>query len=199
MRILVVYCHPEPNSFTHAALERVLAGLARHDHEVEVLDLYADDFDPIVDHAEWTTYIHDPPKLQDGPMTAHFERLRWAEGLVFVHPTWVFSLPARLKGWLDRVIAPGVAFSLPTDEQPIIRSLLRHIRMVAVVTSTGTPWFVMRAAGMPGKTLILRALRLGFAIRCSTIWLCLHGIDTCSADKRARHLERVERRFARIR
>jgi putative NADPH-quinone reductase len=198
MRILVVYAHPSPQSFCRAALERVLAGLAVGGHEVDVLDLYAEGFNPVIDEAEWRTYMNEPARLE-AVMSRHIELVRRAEGLVFVFPTWLFSAPAMLKGWLERVFIPGVSFSLPEQGQQAPSSLLRHIRLVAGVTSTGTPWWLMAAAGFPGKRLIRRALRLGFAVRCQNLWLCIHSMETNTHAQRARHLERIERRFARVR
>ncbi|MEZ4381137.1 MAG: NAD(P)H-dependent oxidoreductase [Nannocystaceae bacterium] len=198
MRILVVYAHPSPQSFCHAALERVLAGLAVGGHEVDVLDLYAEGFDPVIDEAEWRVYMNEPARLE-AAMSRHIELVRRAEGLVFVYPTWLFSVPAMLKGWLERVFIPGVSFSLPEQGQQAPSSLLRHIRLVAGVTSTGTPWWLMAASGFPGKRLIRRVIRLGFAVRCKNLWLCIHSMETNTHAQRARHLERIERRFARVR
>ena len=198
MRILVVYAHPSPQSFCHAALERVLAGLAVGGHEVDVLDLYAEGFNPVIDEAEWKVYMSEPARFADS-MRRHVELLRQAEGLVFVYPTWLFSVPAMLKGWLERVFIPGVSFSLPEQGQQAPSSLLRHIRLVAGVTSTGTPWWLMAASGFPGKRLLRRAIRLGFAVRCKNLWLCIHSMETNTHAQRARHLERIERRFARVR
>jgi len=199
MRVLVVYCHPAPESFCRAVLDRVLAGLAAGGHEVDLLDLYAEGFDPVIGADAWRAYTSDPTRLAEGAMADHVARLRGAEGLVFVYPTWTFGLPAVLKGWMDRVFLPGVAFSLPTGDARAVRSLLRHVRLVAGVTTTGSPRWVMALSGFPGKRLILRAIRLGFAVRCRTIWLCLHGVDTTTQDRRVAHLARVERRFARLR
>ncbi|KIG16112.1 NAD(P)H oxidoreductase YRKL [Enhygromyxa salina] len=199
MRILVVYCHPHADSFCHAMLERVLAGLARGRHEVEVIDLYAEGFNPVIDEAEWQVYMTTPSELDPPDTARHAERLRWAEGLVFVYPTWLFSVPALLKGWLERVFVPGVSFTLPGPGQHAPASMLRHIRLIAGVTSTGTPRWVMALSGSAGKRLLLRALRLGFAIRCTRIWLCLHAMETRTQAQRVRHLERIERRFARVR
>lgn len=198
MKVLVVYCHPSPQSFTHAALERVLAGLAVHHNEVEVIDLYGEGFDPVLRLDEWTTYIETPEELEGGPMQRHYALLRWAEGLVFVHPTWMFGLPAMLKGWLDRTFAPGVSFSLPASDDETVKSQIRHIELAATVTSTGTPWWVMAASGMPGRRLLHRSIRLGYAVRCRKMWLCLHGIEGSTEEKRTRHLDRVERAFAKV-
>ena len=199
MRVLVVYCHPHPGSFTHAVLDRVLAGLAVGGHEVHVIDLYAEGFDPVISEAEWKTYFADPESLVRGAVSDHVEHLRGAEGLVFVYPTWMFSVPAMLKGWLDRVFLPGVSFTLPAEGETAPKSLVRHIRLVAGVTTAGTPWWVMAAAGSPGKRLLRRSIRLGYAVRCTNLWLCLHSMETVTQAQRARHLARVERRFARVR
>lgn len=199
MRVLVVCCHPDPDSFTHATCRRVCAGLTANGHDVDVLDLYAEGFDPVIDRAEWSTYIGTPAALLDGPMAGHFDRLRRAEGLVFVYPTWIWGPPAMLKGWLERVLVPGVAFSLPTEAQPGVRSLLGQIRLVAAVTSTGTPRWLMWLAGFPGRRMLLRSIRLGFSLRCARIWMALHGIESADAERRSRHLKRVERRFGRVR
>lgn len=199
MRVLVVYCHPSPESYCRAVLERVLAGLGANGHEVDVIDLYAEGFDPVLGGDEWRTYMRAPEELIAGQVADHVARLRRAEGLVFVYPTWTFALPAMLKGWMDRVFVPGVAFALPRDGERAVRSLLRHIRLVAGVTTTGSPRWVMALSGFPGKRIIRRAIRLGFAPRCQNVWLCLHGVDTVSRAARVAHLERVERRFRRVR
>ena len=67
MRLLVVYCHPHAGSFCHALLERVLAGLAVHGHEVDLLDLYAEGFDPVLREGEWLTGEHPTPATLTGP------------------------------------------------------------------------------------------------------------------------------------
>lgn len=199
MRILVVYTHPHPESLAHAALERVLAGLAVGAHEIKVIDLYAEGFDPVLGQAEWLDYHADPAKIAQTTMKAYVDQLEWAEGLVFVHPTWTFGLPAMLKGWLDRVLLPGVSFELPEENSTAVRSRLRRIRLIGVVTTTGSPWWVMWASGSPGKATLMRSIRLGFAVRCRKVFVCLHAVDTCSKESRVRFLERVEARFSKVR
>ncbi|MCB9730766.1 MAG: NAD(P)H-dependent oxidoreductase [Deltaproteobacteria bacterium] len=199
MRILVVYTHPFAGSLAHAALERVLKGLEEGRHEVKIIDLYAEAFDPVLREAEWHDYSADPMKIARGAMRAHVERLEWAEGLVFVHPTWTFGLPAMLKGWLDRVLLPGVSFELPEEGSKAVRSRLRGIKLVGLVTTTGSPWWVMLLAGSPGKKTLMRSIRLGFALRCQRVHVCLHAVDTCSHEKRVAFLKRVERRFSSVR
>jgi NAD(P)H dehydrogenase (quinone) len=60
-------------------------------------------------------------KRTDHPFPGHAERLAWAEGLVFVYPTWWYGLPAMLKGWLDRVWTPEITFAIARHPGPIRR------------------------------------------------------------------------------
>lgn len=197
MRVLVVYSHPHAQSFCHALLERVLAGLAKNGHEVDLLDLYAEGFDPVLREAEWLDYIHDPRKNIDGVMADHVRRIEWAEGLVFVFPTWFFGLPAMLKGWLERAWLPGVAFDIPEDGG-VARSRLRRIRFLGAVTTTGLPWFALQALGYPGQRLIKRCIRVGLAARCKQLWLGQHSIEDSTLDQRQRFLAKVEQQFGRV-
>jgi|JI6StandDraft_1071083.scaffolds.fasta_scaffold147477_2 NAD(P)H dehydrogenase (quinone) len=105
-KVLVVYCHPNPRSYTHAVLERVQAGLARCD--VQVLDLYAEGFDPVlvVDEA------HRRRDLDKVEATQRYrDQLAWCDAIVLVYPVWWGGFPAMLKGYLDRVFVSGLAYS----------------------------------------------------------------------------------------
>ncbi len=198
MRLLVVYCHPHAGSFCHALLERVLAGLAVHGHDVDLLDLYAEGFDPVLREGEWLDYIHDPGKTVRGAMADHVARIERADGLIFVFPTWFFGLPAMLKGWLDRAWLPGVAFDIP-ENGGVARSRLRRIELLGAVTTTGLPWVALQLLGYPGQRVIKRGIRVGLALRCRQLWLSLHSMETATLERRQRFLAKVEKRFASVR
>ena len=106
-RVLVVYCHPNPQSFTAAARDRALEALATHRHDVRLIDLYADGFEPAMSCDERRTHKEPgvAPELQ-----RYADDLRWAQALVLVYPTWWSGQPAMLKGWIDRVFANGWAY-----------------------------------------------------------------------------------------
>lgn len=85
----------------------------------------------------------------------HVEALQWAEGLILVYPTWWYSQPAILKGWIDRVWRPGIAFTL-RDEGRRLRPALANIHLIGVITSFGSPWwFWTFLMGAPGRKIIL--------------------------------------------
>jgi len=196
MRILVVYAHPRSESYAAALHRAVVETLRAAGHEVDDLDLYALGFDPVLS-AEERLHYHDAARNQE-LVGDHVERLRRAEGIVFVYPTWWYGLPAILKGWLDRVWIPGVAFALTGGA---IRPLLTNIRRMAVVSTYGSPRWLVWYVGDPGRRLLARGMRRLCAPRCPLDWLALYRMDTVSAEDRAAFLNRVTeamRRFAPI-
>jgi putative NADPH-quinone reductase len=87
------------------------------------------------------------------------EHLRWAEGVIFVYPTWWYSLPALLKGWLDRVFVPDETFELGSRLKPIV-GRLTHIRLVGGISTYGSPaWWIRSVVRDPGRSLIMHGMR----------------------------------------
>jgi NAD(P)H dehydrogenase (quinone) len=196
MRALVVYCHPQPESFTAAVRDRVLAGLAAGGHEARVLDLYAMGFDPVLSRQGRADY--HTPGLNEEDVGGHLAALRWCEALIFVYPTWWYGPPAMLKGWLDRVWVPHATFEMPRPMKPIGR-VLTNIRVVAAVSTLGSPWWWWKVGmGEPGRRILLRGLSVLCAPGCKTIWLALHQMDSVPEAKRIGFLKRVEKAFAAL-
>jgi putative NADPH-quinone reductase len=194
VRVLLVHSHPVPESFSHALCAAVRAGLERAGHEVDLLDLYAEGFTPALGTDERRRY-HDPAANQAGIET-HLARLKAAEALVFVYPTWWYGLPAMLKGWLDRVWVPGATFTLP--ERGPIEGQLKSIRRIGTVTTFGAPWWFMRFyLGHPGRKLITRGLRGLCARGCAVTWLEIDRMDSRTRPDLAAFRDRVEAAFAR--
>lgn len=195
MRVLLVYCHPVPESFAGAIRNATLRGLQRAGHEVELIDLYGEGFNPILSAEEHRAYLESGP--EGHPVPEHARLIAWAEGLVFVYPTWWYGLPAMLKGWLDRVWTPGLAFDLPADGGPIT-SLVRHIRKIGVANTCGAPHWYSILIGQPGRKTLLRGVRALCARSCRTMWLAHYKMDESTPESRAAFLTKVEDRFSRF-
>jgi NAD(P)H dehydrogenase (quinone) len=122
MRVLYIYCHPLPESFHAAIRAKALDALAAAGHQVDLLDLYAEHFDPVLSE-EGRRHYHDISRNRIG-LETYVARLTSAEALVLQFPTWCFGLPAMLKGFFDRMIMPGVAFDLsdPSHVKPTLRN-----------------------------------------------------------------------------
>jgi putative NADPH-quinone reductase len=195
MNVLVLVAHPCADSFTHATTRAAVAGLERAGHRVEVADLYQQGFRVAMTREEREAYHGDRPVLD--PLVAEHARLvQWAEVLVFVYPTWWSGLPAILKGWLERVLVPGVAFAF--DDTGRIRRGMRHVRRIVGISTYGSPRTYVAAINDNGRRTLTRALRLCCSVRTRTTWLGLYGIDGATDDERRAFLERVEHRMARL-
>lgn len=197
MRVLVVHAHPDPSSYSHAVRDAALKGLAVARHEVDVIDLYAEGFRAAMSREERLAYESGSPIL-DPQVEAHVALVRRADALVFVYPTWWWGLPAVLKGWLERVLVPGVAFVL--DERTnTVRPGLGHVRRLVGITTYGSSRPYMRFFNDAGRRVLTRCVRLlmprsGRRVR----WLGLYGMDGSTAQQRAAFLARVERELAAL-
>lgn len=132
MKVLIVFTHPNPNSFNHALLESITAGLEESGHEVRVKDLYQENFNPILS-ADDLTILHTG-KIPEN-IAKEQEQLLWAEGLVFIYPLWWFDRPAMLKGWFDIVLTNGLAFEYSSEG---VKGLLKHQKALVIITAGGS-------------------------------------------------------------
>jgi len=194
MQVLVVHCHPDPESLVSAAKDRVLSGLRHAGHDIRFTDLYADGFRPELSAEERRTHL-DPgitPELE-----RYAEDLRWAQAIVLVYPTWWSGQPAMLKGWMDRVWACGIAWHLPPGSK-IVRPLLTDIRRIAIVTTHGSSKWVNALEGESGKRTVFRSIRAMCSRRVRTTWIAIYRLDNATEKHRTDWLDRVERRFRRF-
>ena len=155
MRVLYLYCHPLPESFHAAVRTEALAGLAAAGHEVDLLDLYAEGFDPVLSEQARRHY-HDTAVNQAG-LEPYVARLRAAEALVVQFPTWTFGPPALLKGFFDRLLMPGVAFDLTDPEN--VRPMLTNMRRIVGIVTYGRPRHMVWWMANPSKKIVTRYLR----------------------------------------
>lgn len=192
MRVLHLYCHPVPESFHGALRAAVGRGLAKAGHEVDLLDLYAEGFEPVLGAEERRSY-HDPGRNRQGlePLIA---RLQAAEALVVQFPTWCFGPPAMLKGFFDRLFLPGVAFDLSDPARA--RPLLGHIGKVAGVVTYGRPRLAAWYMGDPPRRLVTRYVRWFVRPRARVAYHALYHLNVAGQPARAAFVDRVERRMA---
>ena len=194
MRVLAIYCHPNPDSLVAAARDRALRGLRSGGHEVRFTDLYADGFDPAMTADERRTHKEPgvAPELQ-----GYADDLAWAEALVLIYPTWMSGQPAMLKGWIDRVWVAGVAWEMHEgDRTPTPK--LRDLRRLVVVTTHGSSKLINSLQGESGKRTVTRSIRAMCSRRARTTWCALYGVDTCDAAARTEFLDRVESTLAKL-
>ncbi|EHS50340.1 NAD(P)H dehydrogenase (quinone) [Rhizobium sp. PDO1-076] len=193
---LVVLAHPLSDSFASSLARTVRDTLETRGHVVDLLDLYGEDFDPRLTAAERASYMtgsYDASAV--APIVA---RLQAADGIVLVFPQWWFNLPAIMKGFIDRIFVPGVAFDHDADGGRLVPRLT-NIRTFWVVTTTGSPWWiVMLYMGNPVKRILKRGVAAFCGRRLDFRMLSLHGMDTVTVEKRRRFIDKVGRSFGRL-
>jgi len=157
MNVLIVFSHPERNSLNGSLLDAAITELQAEGHEVEVSDLYAmrwkaaadrDDFqDQPMDERLRVASASSRAFTQDSltdDVKAEQDKLRWADTVILQFPLWWFSMPAILKGWVDRVYACGFAYGVGehSDRRWGDRygeGLMAGKRAMLIVTAGGWP------------------------------------------------------------
>jgi len=197
VRVLVVFCHPSSKSFGAALFEMACRALRTAGHDVRAHDLYREGFEPVMAQSEWDSYLSKPQSIIDRHPD-HVDDLKWAEGLVVIYPTWFYGPPAMLKGWLEMVWLPGVAFDVADARLKRPKGKLGHIRLFFGITTSGSPWWWLRLIRDPGRSLWTRGLRPLFAPNCRVIWRQLHDINSSTETHRKSFLAQVEKALRRI-
>jgi len=150
MRISIILAHPTNQSFNHAIAQTAIAELKRNGHQVSFHDLYAEEFDPLLPAGEIPKDACVPQEIE-----RHCQEISSADGIIIVHPNWWGQPPAILKGWIDRVIRPGIAYQFVNGDQgegvPI--GLLKAKVACVFNTSNTTPERETRVFGDPLETL----------------------------------------------
>lgn len=150
MQVSVILAHPTSQSFNHAVAQAAVAELKQNGHQVSFHDLYAEEFDPILPAGEIPKEASVPQEVE-----MHCQEISSADGIIIVHPNWWGQPPAILKGWVDRVIRPGIAYQFADGDQgegvPI--GLLKAKVACVFNTSNTTPEREARVFGDPLETL----------------------------------------------
>jgi NAD(P)H dehydrogenase (quinone) len=135
MNISVILAHPQPGSFNHAIADEAATMLRGAGHTVIVHDLYAERFDPLLPADEIPRNAPLPDRI-----AGHCAEIASADGIIIVHPDWWGMPPAILKGWIDRVLRPGVAYRFAeTDSGEGVPVGLLKAGAVLVFNTSNTP------------------------------------------------------------
>ncbi len=171
MKALIVYWHPEPNSFNHAMFQTARAALAEAGAQVKTSDLPALRFEPVSGRHNFQT-AKDPAYLKvqleelyatenqgfADELEAENQKLEWCDLMIWQFPLWWFGLPAALKGWVDRVFAMGRAYG----GGRVYETGVFHGRRAMLSLTTGGPESAFREDGSNGDIQsILRPIHRG--------------------------------------
>ena len=185
-KVLLIKCHPVPESYSNALASAAEKGLKSAGHEVRIRNLYggkgeesygADAFPAALTTEERRAYLDTDRATEISTLSGlsttsklanevkqAAQDLRWCSAIVFVFPTWWYSPPAVLKGWFDRVLVGGVAFKFPQPATPTspattFSGALSNVKKIGVITTYGSPfWTVCAMVRNPHKNLFSHSL-----------------------------------------
>ena len=230
MRVMVVVDHPygagawdntpHHRSFTAALAHAACQGLEAAGHDVDLVDLHADGFNPVMSAGElaaWRQGVASPD-----PLAADYQRrLLDADHLVLAFPIWWESTPAATKGFIDKAVAKGIAYTeagqaagRPAGSAETtglddgkrapgngLRPMVNATKLtgVTLITVMSTPMWLYRAVFSTAITkILLRGTFRKIGVPNLT-WLGHSGVDKKTPAERQRLLDSVQRRFASLR
>ena len=198
MKTLIVYYHPHEGSFCSAIREAVTSGLHNGGHEHKIIDLSKDGFDPVMREKDLKVFVQAGREGEDGldgvdPFVLRYrKKLHWAEHIVMIFPIWWMTMPAMVKGFIDKVIFPGVAYKM---EDGKLVSLLKGLKQVTVITTMNTPSDVYRNVfgnSLEGSLIKGTFNQIGVHdIR----WISLNKVKQSGDEMRWLWLDEIEKEF----
>jgi putative NADPH-quinone reductase len=187
MRAFLITAHPLQTSFHSVLRQTIVRNLLEAGHQVDDCDLYAEGFDPVLDASARQRYF-DTAMNRTG-VEGYVARLFRAEALVLCFPIWCFGPPAILKGFMDRVLIPGVSFALGKDGR--MHPNLRHIRRLIAVTTYGRSRLDAWWIGDPPRKLVKRYLRWFIAQDARVRYIPLYNLHQTGSHNHSAFIERV--------
>jgi len=193
MKTLVIYTHPNHQSLNYAFLQKILEGISENPNieEVQVLDLYAENFDPalVFNENKRRRDMHADPAL-----ALYREQLLWADKIVFVYPIWWGRPPAMLLGYIDQMFASNFAYR---DTKWLLpEGLLKGKSVVCVSTMKGPVLYPLYWLNNSHKALMRKALFNFVGIR--KVKFFEFGSMESAKGRQAEKLQRIYQYFKTV-
>ena len=194
MRTVIVFNHPYEGSFCNAILNAVTKGLQKARHEVDLMHLDNDGFNPVMSEADLKAFVAHQPL--DPQVIDYNERLKKADHLIFIFPIWWDIMPATTKGFIDRVLFPGVAY----DHHPRgfgLVPLLKNLKSVTIITTMNKPgiMYSLLIGNLIRKVMLRSVFRtMGYK---NLNWISFTSVKSRTREKRLEWLNSLENRFSK--
>ena len=199
MKTLIIYNHPHEGSFCSAIRDAVQSGLDTGGHNFKLINLDADGFDPVMREKDLKAFVQGgkgDEKVIDGvdPLVlSYVEKIKWAERIVMIFPIWWMTMPAMTKGFIDKVIFPGMIYKMEGGK---LVSMLSRLKQVVIITTMNTPTAIYETNfgnSLEGSLIKGTFNQIGIHdIR----WISLNMVKQVGDEKRWLWLDEIEREFA---
>lgn len=186
MKTVIVYNHPYKKSFCHALLESAKEGAIRAGQEVDVIDLDADKFNPVMSAEDLNGFVHH--QMADPQAKDYFRRIRDANHMVLIFPIWWELMPAMMKGFIDKVVFPGSFYDQSAGGD--MSALLPNLK-ITVVTTMNTPAELYKNVyGDAVYKAVVKGTFEKIGIK-DVKWVCFNMVKDSTAEKRRQWLEQI--------
>lgn len=195
MRTVIVFNHPYEESYCNAILESVTKGLEKSTHEVDVINLDKDQFDPRMTSADLKAFVEHT--AVDPQVIDYQERIRTADHLIFIFPIWWDIMPATTKGFIDRVLSPGLAY----DHHPRgfgLVPLLKNLKSIILITTMNKPaiMYSVLIGNLIRKVMVKSVFKtMGYK---NVSWISFTSVKSVSQEKRVKWLNELENKFSKF-
>jgi NAD(P)H dehydrogenase (quinone) len=195
MKVVIVFNHPYEGSYCNALLSAVTLGLETANHEVDLMHLDNDGFNPVMSKADLKAFVDHVPI--DPQVIDYNDRIATADHLIFIFPIWWDIMPAMTKGFIDRVLSPGFAYGHHSRGFGLV-PILDNLKGVTIITTMKKPWFLysLFIGNLIKKTMLKSVFKtMGYK---NLDWISYNSVKSVSRDKRVKWLTDIEKRFFKL-
>jgi len=197
MKVVIVFNHPYHGSYCNAILNSVSLGLKQARHDIDLIHLDQDNFNPVMTATDLNGFRNK--QSVDPKVMEYSNRIKDADHLVFIFPIWWELMPAMMKGFIDKVIFPGVAYDYTNAKNTRMKPLWTNVKGITMVTTMNTPnWLYSLLFGNAVKKAMMLGTfwKTGYKNR---KWISFNMVKMVSEEKRKQWLTKLESRFALLR
>lgn len=193
MKVVIVFNHPYEGSFCNAILHSVSKGLKEADHEIDLIHLDKDNFNPVMTAEDLRAFRDKNPV--DPKAIEYQKRIKSADHLILIFPIWWELMPALMKGFVDKVIFPGVAYDYTNSSNTLMKPLWINIKSVTMITTMNTPYWLywLLFGNAIKKAMMLGTFwKMGYKNR---KWISFNQVKMVSREKREKWLLNLENKY----
>ncbi len=195
MRVAIVFNHPYEKSYCNAILEAVTKGIQKGQHEVDLIHLDNDVFNPVMSRADLKAFVDHKPL--DPQVINYTQRLEKADHLIFIFPIWWDLMPAMTKGFIDRVLSPGIVYDHHPRGYGLV-PLLKKLKGITIITTMNKPkWMYTLFVGNLIRKAMLKSVFKTMGYK-NLNWISHCSVKTVTQEKRVQWLADLENKFTKF-
>lgn len=193
MKSTIILAHPWHGSYNKVLQDTVAAAMESRGKNVNIIDLYKDNFNPALSEEELSVYMQG--KTTDPLVKKYQEILLDSNELVVIFPIWWYGMPAILRGFIDKVMVDGFAFA--PDEKGKLHGKLTNIKATTLISTSEIPtWYMKYVTGDSIRKPFMSRTLKDLGITNKAVWFNKGRVGSSSDDSRKQFLEKIHKYFS---